>query len=323
MKLTLLALTSIFLLSINTINLNYDNGQIKYKVEIDHGILNGEYISWYKNGKIKAKGKFKNNQRVGEWKVYDSLGQTRMVRAYSNSFHFSYISAKNEKGEDIPTPNKSAYERNNSESLQYPEVENKDVVITKRIWRTIEANSENNVLFEKNILYNILLKNIIETKKLIAFTSESDEFEKVMSISEVKNKTSKNNFEIVGYKVKEDWHYNSNWQLSENRIIGICPVIKDKNSELETDLFWVPFTELIPLLEIQKTTSLNEESISNIFDVFHFRFFNSTIYKDSNVFDYKISDYKNESEINDESKKIEMELIDIEHDLWIKSTEMN
>ena len=58
-------------------------------------------------------------------------------------------------------------------------------------------------------------------------------------------------------------------------------------------------------------------------NVFHFRFFNSTIYKESNVFDYKISDYKNESEINDESKKIEMELIDIEHDLWIKSTEIN
>ena len=81
-KLLLLSLTCIILLSFQTLEIRkqmYDNGQLKYQVEVESGLLNGKYMSWYRNGQKKAEGTFKNNQRIGNWSAYDSLRQIQMV----------------------------------------------------------------------------------------------------------------------------------------------------------------------------------------------------------------------------------------------------
>ena len=33
--------------------------------------------------------------------------------------------------------------------------------------------------------------------------------------------------ELVGYKMKEEWFFDSNMQMSNTRIIGLCPIVKD------------------------------------------------------------------------------------------------
>ncbi|PLW94500.1 MAG: hypothetical protein C0592_02590 [Marinilabiliales bacterium] len=44
----------------------------------ENGILNGAYTVYYSNGKIKAKGEYKNNQRTGKWLLYSSDGKGKL-----------------------------------------------------------------------------------------------------------------------------------------------------------------------------------------------------------------------------------------------------
>lgn len=318
-------LLTIFLFSFITSQIRkqqYDNGQLKYQADIVNGMLNGKYISWYKNGKKKAEGIFKNNQRIGKWTVYDSLGKIRMTREYSNSFQFSTITSNSGNGESISLPDKMPYKlsRNKNGYYEYPELLEKDIVVSKRLWRTIEPNSENISLFEKNHFFDLIVKNVTETKKLTAFDTESDEFKKVIPIAKVQNIISKGTIDVVGYKIKEDWFYNSSWQLSETRIIGICPIIKEKSNEKQTDLFWIYYPELRPILASEQLIINGDTLISTLEDIFQFTHFSSSIYKESNVYDRKLSDYRTGNAIIEESQKIEMNLIDLEHDIWINMT---
>lgn len=299
----------------------YENGQLKNQVNIESGMLDGKYVSWYKNGQKKAEGNFKKNQRVGTWTVWDSLGQTRMIRTYENSFQFKTISVKNGKGVNISLPEKVTYTltRNNEGYYEYPVLAEKDVVVSKRIWRTIEPNTANNLMFNKNKFFELLLKNIIDTKKIIAYDTLSDEFEKELTAADIKSKIT-NTPIVIEYKIKEDWFFDSSWQLSEIRIIGLCPVIKDKDGK-QTDLCWIYYPTLRGILASEKVNINGEPLISTLEDVFQFRCFSSNIYKESNNYGRKISDYKTGDAIKKESEAIEMAILDLEHDTWIRLTE--
>ena len=300
----------------------YNNGQQKYQISTENGMLNGKYISWYKNGQKKAEGTFKNNQRTQTWTVWDSLGQVRMIRNYENSFQFNIITAKNEKAENISIPEKVFYNltKNVDGFYEYPKLLEKNVLLSKRIWRTIEPNSSNNILFDNNRLFELILKNIFDTKKLIVYDTSSDEFKKELTVADVKSKIANRTFDIIGYKIKEDWFFDMSLQLSETRIIGLCPVIKDKNNGKQTDLFWIYYPELRGILASKKVALKGEPLISTVEDIFQFRYFFSNIYKESNIYDRKISDYKSGNSIKDEAERIEMEIIDMEHDIWIGLT---
>ena len=45
------------------------------ELSVKDGKLNGEYISFYKNGTVKARGEYRNNVRTGKWYVNDSTGK--------------------------------------------------------------------------------------------------------------------------------------------------------------------------------------------------------------------------------------------------------
>jgi hypothetical protein len=60
-------------------------------------------------------------------------------------------------------------------------------------------------------------------------------------------------------------------------------------------------------------------TLKTVDDIFFFRYFPSTIYKESNVKNQLISDYAKGSAIQLEDERIEVELIEMEHDLWVKS----
>jgi Gliding motility associated protein GldN len=74
-------------------------------------------------------------------------------------------------------------------------------------------------------------------------------------------------------------------------------------------------------LASEKVNINDEPSISTIEDIFQFRHFSGSIYKESNVYDRKISDYKTGNAIKEESERIEMNVLDLEHDTWIYLTE--
>ncbi len=51
---------------------------------VDNGLLNGPFVSYYSNGKVKAKGQFKNNKMVGKWKISASYGNRFLILDYED-----------------------------------------------------------------------------------------------------------------------------------------------------------------------------------------------------------------------------------------------
>lgn len=45
--------------------------------------FNGLYISYYKNGKVKSKGKFAGEEKTGEWLYYDEKGNLQKKETYN------------------------------------------------------------------------------------------------------------------------------------------------------------------------------------------------------------------------------------------------
>lgn len=58
----------------------YDNGNLRFKVGLDDGLLNGKYRMYYKDGKIKLKGSYKNGKKSGTWRAYDADENNLIVK---------------------------------------------------------------------------------------------------------------------------------------------------------------------------------------------------------------------------------------------------
>lgn len=62
----------------NGINIGYVNS-IKVVAEWRNGMLDGQYVSYYENGNVRAKGHYTANRRTGKWKVYDETGKNLII----------------------------------------------------------------------------------------------------------------------------------------------------------------------------------------------------------------------------------------------------
>ena len=49
----------------------YENGKLKFEVDLNDGLKDGSYKSYYQNGSIKVKGQYKKDKQSGTWKAYD------------------------------------------------------------------------------------------------------------------------------------------------------------------------------------------------------------------------------------------------------------
>ena len=50
----------------------YSNGAVRIKVQLKNGELNGDYVSYYPNGKKKIQGKFRKGKQQGLWRYYSA-----------------------------------------------------------------------------------------------------------------------------------------------------------------------------------------------------------------------------------------------------------
>ncbi len=130
--------------------------------------------------------------------------------------------------------------------------------------------------------------------------------------------------EIVQYHLKEDWFFDKTRSVMDVRIIGIAPVIYQKEiiggveqiSGMQ-ELFWLyfPHTRFV-LTNYFVFNDKNNYQWMSFDDYFWKRRFSSTIYKESNVFDRTISTYQSGTDALLESEKINEEIRTIESDLW-------
>ena len=87
-------------------------------------------------------------------------------------------------------------------------------------------------------------------------------------------------------------------------------------------MYWVYFPQIRKYLAQEKIQQTGiPAKIKTFDDLFFYRYFYGQIYKESNVYDRPISVYKTGTEIEKEAERIEISLIESEHDIWISFTE--
>lgn len=126
--------------------------------------------------------------------------------------------------------------------------------------------------------------------------------------------------EIVQYHLKEDWIFDKERSVMEPRILGIAPVVYDKDGDQIKGykrLFWLYFPECRFVFQNYFTwNDHNDARRMSYDDLFLKRKFNSYILKQSNVYDRSIEQYKAGIDALLESEKIKDNLFKIEHDVW-------
>jgi hypothetical protein len=295
----------------------FENGMVKCSYETNRMRIDGPYISYYKNGQKKSEGQFENNYRTGKWSVWDSTGRLRVQRIYENPFVFKAIVPAAPSDKPVALLNIPRYypEYNAKGYIDYFNLKERMVVWATRIWRFI-PESNNELLFEKDRLFNLLQKNML-LKNITPY--KDDEYRTELTADAISSKDMK----VIGYRIKEDSFFDNDRFVSETRIIGICPVMQNTLTQDTIDLYWIYMPELREYLAQEKIQSKGfPAKVKSLDDLFFYRCFSGIICKESNIFDRKISDYKTEKQsILKEAERIGIGMIETEHDLWISFTQ--
>lgn len=272
----------------------FESKQVKVEYHARGGLMDGKYVSHYANGKKKAEGHFKDNLRVGKWNVWDSTGELLGGQEY--------------EFDSLP--------RNTHGYYNYSFLKAGDVVAEKRVWRNI--NKEGNpLLFIDHFLFDSLYR-LIQTDSLVVFMDE--EFQNPRNKNDIKANFGKIQYEIIGYRLKEDWFMNKRTGRSEVRPLGLYPILRPMNSEdyENMGLGWLYFPQVRKALANEGIEDKHFKYIASVDDVFWYRCFTSEIYKETNVYDRSIAAYtKTQEEAAREAERIEIDLIEMEHDVWM------
>ena len=128
--------------------------------------------------------------------------------------------------------------------------------------------------------------------------------------------------DIIQYKLKEDWFFDKQRSVLDVRILGLAPVIYEKEESGGISgtkiLFWLYFpTDCRYVFNNYFVYNENNGSRWMSFDdYFQKRRFSSFIHKEENTYDRDIDTYRVGVDALMESKKINEEIRLIEHDVW-------
>lgn len=145
-----------------------------------------------------------------------------------------------------------------------------------------------------------------------------------LAVKKVLNKEPFDRNTVKKWRVKEIWYFDKQRSVMGVRIIGLCPLQEGKDEvtgRLDgswNPLFWVRFEEARAVLVNAEVFNLmkNDAERRTYDDIFWKRMFNSTIVKEANVMDRKVSEYMIGLDALLESDRIKAEIFNIEHDLW-------
>jgi gliding motility associated protien GldN len=133
--------------------------------------------------------------------------------------------------------------------------------------------------------------------------------------------------EIRQYKIKGTWYFDKRLGELKYRLLAVCPVAPDVEvktlageEEDLVELFWVWFPDARTSLNKSKVFNSRNSSQPITYDhMLNSRRFNSTIYKEENVYeDREVKDYIYEDALRMllESERIKSVIRDYEQDMW-------
>ena len=251
---------------------------------------------------------------------------------------------------DGPYIPRKKYERR---AIPYTHVREADIMWSKRIWRKIDLHQKmNHPLYypvneinDRKSLFDVLVMGI-EEEWITAYGNAAfdDEFNHPLSKEEAIASLSYAVYinrededgelipdsvrihitsdEIKEYWIKEDWFFDRQRSKLDVRIIGMAPVREKLDEDGVTvrgvqPLFWVYFPEARHVLANEEVFNrFNNAERLSFDDLFWKRMFSSYVYKESNVYDRTITDYKTGIDALIESEGINNDIFVNEQDLW-------
>lgn len=244
----------------------------------------------------------------------------------------------------IPDPPK-AYHHNMV--FTYPYLREADIMYSTRHWERIDLREKMNhhlyypiqAVPDRKSLYDVIMDGIL-TEGTIVEVFGDDRFERPLTPEQVQNYASKidtlrdpddpsiillvdtteiksNN--VIAWDIKSDWYFDKRRGEMKNRIIGLSPVVQNPETQEIYNLFWVWFPDARYALATHVAFNNHNNSSRLTYDqVFHIRMFSSTIYKEDNVYDRQVKDYKRNSPLEQllEAERIKENLREFEHELW-------
>jgi len=228
--------------------------------------------------------------------------------------------------------------------LLYPSVREADIFWEKKIWRIIDVREKMNLTFTypEASFFDILKTGAMNGEMTLysaiddKFTTPlSDDYEGIFYTRDTFTRYHPETFDeiitpivdevnsedIKRYRIKEAWDFDEASSTMKVRILGIAP-LKDiyddqGNFRNEKVLFWVYYPHVREMLARQEVyIPGNDHQQISWEDLFEMRYFASVIYKESNIYDRRIKDYKSGLDQLLEADQIKKELFNFEHDLW-------
>lgn len=236
----------------------------------------------------------------------------------------------------------------NRRVIPYVYLREADMKWTRRIWRVVDLREKiNHTLYypiepiaTRKSLTQVIFDAILKDGTITAY--EDEEFKKALTRAEVtamlsrvdtvdvedadgnyQKKLVPKNIEpkqAIQYKIKEDWFFDRQRSVMECRIIGMGLLIEGESESGEikkNTLFWIYYPEARYVFANTDVFNRQNDAERRTYeDIFWKRMFGSYIYKEENVYDRLIADYRLGLDGLLEAERIKEDIFNQEHDVW-------
>ena len=246
--------------------------------------------------------------------------------------------------------------KSENKSIEYPEIDDTDVLWSKVVYEFIDLNEKLNfqLLFPVNdeqysstrkSLWKIIRENVENGNIDEVFDVRNDNFlssNRITGTDKIKDfygskftpgdsrpQTYATSSDITGYKIKGVWFFDKRHSEMKYRLLGIQPVGRNlKEAGKEQGYFWIWYPSIRDILSNHMVfNDKNNNNRISFDDLLVNRRFSSYIYKYDNVYgDRTIRDYirQRNGESNRqyqlrlimESERIKKEILDFDVDMW-------
>lgn len=238
--------------------------------------------------------------------------------------------------------------------MQQAYVRDADMMWSKRVWRVIDLREKMNLPLYYPLEPTVCLKSLFDVFKMAIMDGSlkayanpvfDDEFTVEMTKEEVSKllvsvdssdvenvnnpgeyikvplKTEIGAGNICQYWIKEDWFFDRQRSVMEVRIVGICPLVQKiaENGDVVgvKPLFWIYFPDARAVMaRAASFNSFNDSERMSYDELFAKRKFSSFVYKESNVYNRSIAEYKVGMDALLESESVKEDIFKYESDLW-------